>query len=67
MIKITKEYAKKALNIITELEEVIGPLYVALEWPDFQIFLYDENVAFDEEGDFLLVPVKQYINKISKQ
>ena len=63
MENITKEIANRMIDAIEKLEEDLGPLYVALEWPEYQDYQGDDNVAFDEEGNFLLVPAKQYLNK----
>lgn len=66
MKDITPEIANRMIDAIEKLEEDLGPLYVTLEWPWYQEFLDEDNVAFDEDGDFLLVPAKQYVNKITK-
>ena len=66
MKDITPEIANRMIDAIKKLEEDLGPLYVALEFPYYQEFLGNDNVAFDEDGDFLLVPAKQYVNKITK-
>lgn len=66
MKDITPEIANRMIDAIEKLEEDLGTLYIALEWPDYQYFIGDDNVAFDEEGNFLLIPAKQYINKVLK-